>query len=488
MLLKFKRLAKESIVYGMGGAGSKFISFLLMPIYARIFSVADYGAIDVIAILTLLTGTILTSGTDAALSFFFYDQPELSQRKRTVSTLSIYILLANSFAAVLLYLLAEEVSLLLFKELRFADFIRIAAVGMPFTSLYNFNLNLVRLLRKPFTYISITLPYLVSTILLNILMVVVLKMGTRGVFLSNVIAYIVFALLGILINRRFFSLSFSPKHFIEMFRYWVPLALVGISAWLMVSMDRMVITQQTSLEQTGIYTAGLRIASIMGFFAQAFRTANLGFIFETSKEDNAPKVYSLTLSYYLLLSSILVVFLSLYGRPLLILLATSQYESAYIIIPFLTYKLVADGVSQITSIGVLLTKNTKLVGAGTVICAVLEAGLLFLLVPLWGILGAAVAVLVVYICLNGFFLVGSQKDYHIPYEYWRIAKILLLSGVLITLNLLIHPAGMMAQIGYSTLLMLVYLAAIPTFSLITKKEKDTLINQWISLRKRFLRF
>ena len=470
MLQKFQRLAKESVVYGLGGAGSKFISFLLMPIYSRIFSVADYGAIDVIAILILLSGTLFTSGTDAALSFFFYHKPEHQQRQSTVSTISIYIFMANTFTAFLLFLLAKEVSLLLFKETRFAEFIRLAAIGMPFTALYNLNLNLVRLQRKPFTYISITLPYLLTTMLLNILTVLVLKMGTRGVFLSNVIAFVVFSGVGIAFNRRFYHLAFDCQRFLEMLRYWAPMILVGVSAWLMVSMDRILLAQQGSLEQAGIYTAGLRIASIVGFFAQAFRTANLGFIFETSIEEDAPKVYSLTLSYFILLSSVLVLFLSLFARPLIHLLATSAYEVAYFIIPLLAFSVVAEGAAQITSIGILLTKKTDQVGAATVFCALLQIGLLFLLIPRWGIIGAALSLLLGHVLLNVIFLIASQRAYHIPFEYGRIIKILFLSGILIGVNLIFQPKNIAAQLGFSLLLMLLYLAAILVFSLINKRE------------------
>ncbi|HEY59761.1 MAG TPA: oligosaccharide flippase family protein [Anaerolineae bacterium] len=490
MLSKFKKLTKESVIYGLGGAGSKFINLLLLPLYSRIFSVAEYGVIDVITIITVLASTLLTSGTGAALSYFFFEYPKKEARKRTVSVLGIYTFTINILIVLIINLFAEPISNLIFAETRFADYIRIAALAIPFTGIYNLNLNLARLQRKPISYITISIPFLVTTLLLNIYLVLGKKAGVSSVFWSNAIATMIFSFVGIFINFEFYEFKFDFSRFREMFIYWIPMAFVGICTWLMTSSDRIMLTKLSNLEEVGKYAAGIRIASIMGFFAQAFRLANLPFIFETSKDKDAPKVYSLTLSYYLLLSSILVVLLSLFARPALKVLATSNYESAYVIVPALAFAIVADGTSQITSIGALLTKRTGLVGIVTAISALIMIIMLYLFIPIWGGVGAALSALISYLSFNLFFIAVSHNDYSIPFEFNRILRILMTSSLIIIFSLLISPSEYYQQIILAVVLFMIYLVSIPAFSLITGEEKRilrqqirTIIDKYFRIRK-----
>jgi len=62
---------KETTIYGLGGTGSKFISFLLFPLYSRLFNVDDDGASEVINTFLVLASILLTSRTDLAQRYFF---------------------------------------------------------------------------------------------------------------------------------------------------------------------------------------------------------------------------------------------------------------------------------------------------------------------------------------------------------------------------------------------------------------------------------
>ncbi len=476
MLEKFKRLGKESIIYGLGGAGSKFISFILLPLYSRIFSVGDYGAIDVIAVILLLAGVLLVSGTETAESYFFFEYREPQERKKTITALGVYIFLADALVALMLFLISDTLSKVVLGDIYYAPYLRLASITLPFTGLHTFNLNLMRLRRKPFAYISVTLPFLLFTILCNLLLVLVLRVGIVGIFWTNIIAAVVFSILGIFINREYWGWQFDVQRFKEMFHYWIPLALVGICSWMMVSMDRIFLSHFSSLEQVGLYAAALRIASLMGFFTQAFRTANLPFIFETAKEKDAPQVYSRTLSYFLLLSSMLLVPLSLFARSAIILLATQTYERSAMVVPIIAALAIADGVAQIVSVGVLITRRTAYVGVVTAICALLNIVLLYSLIQVWGMLGAAAAVFLTYLIYDIIILIKSQQVYPAPYESNRISKIILIAGSIILIGMWIAPENIWSNIMVATGLSVLYYICILVFHLVTPREREVLLD------------
>ena len=47
-----KKLAKDSFIYGLGGLFTNGITFLLSPIYTRIFSPSEYGTIEMLLIIS----------------------------------------------------------------------------------------------------------------------------------------------------------------------------------------------------------------------------------------------------------------------------------------------------------------------------------------------------------------------------------------------------------------------------------------------------
>ena len=221
----------------------------------------------------------------------------------------------------------------------------------------------------------------------------------------------------------------------------------------------------------------MRIASIIGFLVQAFRTANLPFIFEVSKDADAKTVYQKTLSYYLYFISFVAVAVSLCAYPLILLFSGEAYLPALQIIPPLTFVYVLSGVSQIVSIGAMISKNTKYVGIITTLSAVLMALLMWICIPRYGAIGTAYVTLFANLIYNLLLYHNSQKSYPIPYEKGRIARIILVSVLLILLKnqLQIDSLGVdvLVSIGFCLLFMLLT----PLFSLLTINEIKALRKQ-----------
>jgi hypothetical protein len=68
------------------------------------------------------------------------------------------------------------------------------------------------------------------------------------------------------------------------------------------------------------------------------------------------------LSYYLYFITLVAVGILLFAKPLILLLSGAEYLPAVAVIPPLTFVYVLSGVSQIISIGAMISKNTRYVG------------------------------------------------------------------------------------------------------------------------------
>lgn len=461
----------------MGGAGSKFISFILFPLYSRVFNITDYGAIEVINTFVFLASILLTSGTDWAQSFFFFEYPQPEERKKTLSTLIFYIFLVNVVLTGLIWIFSQQICSILLGTTQFAGILRIASLAIPGMGLYTFNLNVLRLERKPTKYISITIPFVTFQITANIFLVLVLQSGLAGIFWTNVVSYLFFAIIGIIINRSFWKFRFDFSRFKELFRYWSPLFPVGVSAWFLSSADRLFLSSLSTLEATGLYSAGLRIASTVGFFVQIFRTANLPFIFEVAKDADADTIYQKTLSYYFYFTSFLAIVVSLFAKPLLLFLSDKEYLPALNVIPPLAFVYVLSGVTQIISIGAMISKNTKYVGLITAGSALVMGIALLFIIPAYQEMGTAYVVLFANLVYNLLLFWNSQKLHPIPYEIKRILRICAVACFVIVLKFIIPASSLGMEMLYALLILILFMVVTPLFSLLTLSEIKTLQNQ-----------
>ena len=71
---RLAQLGKDSVVYGLGAVLAKGIGFLLLPVLTRIFTPAEFGAIEMLATIAALLSAVMVMGMDSAQSFYFFEQ------------------------------------------------------------------------------------------------------------------------------------------------------------------------------------------------------------------------------------------------------------------------------------------------------------------------------------------------------------------------------------------------------------------------------
>jgi O-antigen/teichoic acid export membrane protein len=210
---------------------------------------------------------------------------------------------------------------------------------------------------------------------------------------------------------------------------------------------------------------------------QAFRTANAPFQFEMASDKDALQIYSRTLTYYMLITSLIAVPLSLFARPVLSLLTTEAYLGAHQVVALAVYSAIAYGLYQIISVGLLVTKKTGFTGTAIGAGALINIGYLAALVPLLGILGAALATLLTHLTVVVFLFIGSQRAYPIPYDLGRVFRIFISAGSVIAVGALISPHSFWLDSLMSTGLFVIFLIMVPVLSLIEPGEQRSVVNR-----------
>ena len=434
MFKHLKQLAKESLVYGISGIVGGFIGTLLVPIYTRIFNPSDYGVLDLVGLCSSIIGVFIVLGFDVSQGYYFYRTDDIEDKKLTLSISAISHIVMGIILAIPLLLFSGEISKIALGTSDYAKYFRLVALDLPFFAILAFAQRVLRLIRSPWRYMLLAISSLLSNIVLTILMVVVWRKGIYGIYLSKLIVDILFSFVALYLIKSWIGKYFSFFRLKQLLAYGVPIVPAGISQWALDSVNRYFLRYYSSLSDVGLYAIGGKVASIMGLLTGAFQLAWGPFAFSIHREDNSRAIYASILTYYLVLTSGFAIILSLFAPEILKIFTTKAYYGASVVVSYLTYVMIAQGTYFIVSIGVSLVKKTAHISWTTAVAAGLNMGLNFLLIPKFGMIGAAAVALVSKWVSTVLLYLVSQHYYPIPYRLKDVGIILGSSAILIFLG------------------------------------------------------
>ncbi len=429
-LSMIKKLAGESVVYGLSGIISRFIGVFLIPIYTRVFVPADYGIISLITNSFTLLGILVILGMDNSLHRWYYEDEDEEDRKKSLNTfLWSCFVLAAAFT-LLLAVFHNFFAIWILGEPEAAQIVLVAAFNLPLTVFIVFTGNVLRIQRRAVYTSVFTLTTSLITILLNVLFVVVIRAGVIGIFYAQVITSIIAVVWTLVLFRD----KISPRYFNwqrwkEMFFFSYPLIPGGIAFWVINLSGVLFIKSFSNTREVGLYQIGTAIASAMAMLTGAFQMAWGPFALSIYKQPDAKQVYALALNVYLGVTSFIAVLITLFSFEILTVLTTQNYLDAYLVAGILAFNYLVIGIGYIAIIGTSIVKNNKAYGIASLVSAGLLIVLNLILVPVYGKEGAAISTLASQIIIPIAIFWHGQKLYPIPYNFGK-AALIFLSGLI----------------------------------------------------------
>jgi O-antigen/teichoic acid export membrane protein len=163
----------------------------------------------------------------------------------------------------------------------------------------------------------------------------------------------------------------------------------------------------------------------------AFQIAWVPFSLSLARHEAAPHVYARTLLYFLGGALGALLLLTLFATPLIEVFATPAYLPAGRVLALAGLSSVASGAYYIVATGVNLAGKTAHIGWTTVVAAIVSIALNVLLIPTWGVLGAAVAGLIANLIPVALLYMVAQRLYRVPYDLPRVVALAGISAALL---------------------------------------------------------
>jgi len=191
--------------------------------------------------------------------------------------------------------------------------------------------------------------------------------------------------------------------------------------------DRFIIQAFKGASQVGIYSSNYSLASKgIGLVSAAFLMAAHPLIMNAWEGGYKKKVTEIISSfsrYFLLIALPITFYFGVFGRDVVSILLGKEFQSGYVVVPIVLFGLLAWNFSMYGHKGLEIMKKTPIMFLLVGICAVVNIGLNFAFVPIYGYIAAAVSTSVscVLYPFMVYFATKSYIEWQIPWE--SVAKI-----------------------------------------------------------------
>jgi len=452
-------LMGDSSQYLVGVAVMGLVNVLLLPLYTRFLKPSEFGLYALIEVLAL--SLISISGLGFGVSYL---KEFAAAAPNGVSKLMGTMLWSNCLVATItgvglsLFLASPRSASMLRGDARQFAWLLLPIVFLE--SLQGVFLTHLRARRKAASFSWGSAIRLLSIAAFSFWLVAGRGKGLAGVFEARAMGDLLGCLVLWGLTYSELSLSVSVSSALSMAKYGLP--VLG-SAFCMMILDgagRFFLDRYGSLSQVGLYAVAVKISGVMRMLVVVpLGAAWGGLMFLVAKKAGAPLIFSKLVSYLLVLSIAMASILSLFSPLLLRLLATREYSASLWCIPWLLLVQVAAVMMYPTSIGIYLGSATRwllpIFSSGIAISFLLNR----LLIPKFGILGAAWAWLGAWVAITVLMAWVGQRYYPLKYEKKPFLAILPLCALILVASRWELLSGRTSGIVVSAFLSLVILTA-----------------------------
>ncbi len=336
--LKF--LVKDTAVYGLAGAVTKFIAIFTVPILARVLTKDEFGAISTVIAITAVFVGFFSLGQDSAIARWFYDKDSTDSDYRVKITTTGFIVqfVATLIFCVFVFFFDDSISGIVFgKNSELLSYWKVCLLSLPATSFLLFSNNLFKWTFQRNKYLFLTLGNSLVSVSLTLLLVVQFRMGIMGAIIAPVISSNVFAVVGLFMNRQYIKISKlgDLSLIIEMVKYGLPFALIIIISALLPSVDRLFLVRLVSMEMLGEYSISLKLSGLLFMVIAAFRISFGPYAFSIWKKPESQELFSKLLTVYFSFLLIVGGAISVFGDIVISIFASNKYAQSILVLPIL---------------------------------------------------------------------------------------------------------------------------------------------------------
>ena len=415
---------KNTLIFLLGSFGSKFLSFLLLPVYTSILSTDQYGQIDLVTTTQGLLLPIVTLGLSEAVLRFVMNA-EIDNK----SVLSNSII-AAFFSYACIFCTANVINVFLKWE-----YMQWMLLILACSMIYDIFTNYLKADQDSKKYVATGVLYTFINLTGNILFIVILRLGISGFLIATASSYFLVSVIILFKEKIYRQIKFryTDKQLAKrMIRYSFPLIFTSLSWWIVTSSDKYMIRYFMSNSDVGTYSIASKIPLILQTLISILQT--VWQISTNQIHDEEPQ--RLTENFVIFTRAfrqtgfIAGSFLIMFTQPLMMIIAKNEFYDGWIYVPFLIISIVFSfATGMVSTLYGAYEKNSGVLYS-VLIGGIINIILNFIFIPRIGVMGATVSTAVSRLVISIYRLKDTEKLLKFDRGYGAIS----LNCILITVQ------------------------------------------------------
>jgi O-antigen/teichoic acid export membrane protein len=430
MAYSLRSIVKGTSIYTLGSVLIKASGFLLIPVYTRYLSPSDYGVMSIVAVIVAIMTATLSMGMFQSQTRFYYDFNEDRDKVgRLLFTINVLVFSVALVVCIVLSVFGEGVFARIVKsdKVLFYPFV-IIAIWTAFFHVFNQLVANYYIAAKKYA-VSATLLFLqfLITVACVIYFVVFLGEGAlggvKGILIAQVVSFAAF-------YWRYalhFVRRLNARYLRDVLAMGLPVTIHATSTAVLASVDKLIVEAFLPMAAVGLYTLGYKFGLVMSVIVVSVNRAWLPNYFELMKQPAGGQGREIRRMLCLWMTGLgaMCVAGSVWSDQLVRLMAAPDFHGAANVVPMVLLAYFFQGIYFFMISPLFYFKKTAMLPLITVAGATVNVGLNFILIPRFGIMGAAGTALISYAVLALLAWIIGLRYYNPRFELVRLTILIL---------------------------------------------------------------
>ena len=456
-----RTLARDTLIYGAAAILSRGLSLIVLPVYTRILSPVDYGALDMVMVIGSFAVLLVALEITQALARFYAEAETEAAKRRMASTALWFTAAAYALAGAAAFAAARPLAAWLLGGEEMAGILRIGLAGIVANGFFYLAQSQLRFALRSKAYAVVSIVYAVATMGLGVLLGYGFAMGLAGVLWGLFAGTAAAAALALWLLRSSYGFEYDGALLGTMLSFSLPLVPAALATFFTLYGNRLLLNGIEGLDAVGLFGVAARVALAITLLIIGLQSALTPLVYAHHREPDTPRQLAWLTERFSAVALACCLGLGLFAWEILALFVERRYIGAAPLVLFLAPATLL-GQMHIFFPGIAIAKRTRLQLYVFAATAAATLALNWLLIDAIGLFGAAVATLAASLLFFVLWAATSQRLYPIPVSWSRLASGGLLFAAAAAAGLWVQGAALPAAATFAAKAALLLLFCVGT--------------------------
>lgn len=434
-------LFKNSVVYSFFTLLQRAFGFILLPLYANFLTENEYGIVTIIIAAIPFCSLIIGFALRGSSNYYYYHYKGKNEEriKEIFGSNLVFILLVSVLSIIGIIVFYQHGTTTLLKNVAFYPYIFFALLSIATQPSYLFIQSIFKAKQMASLSSLLDFIYFVFIIIFTLIFLTILKLGAEGAILAISFANLLVLVISLFIVKKHLKFCLKPFLLKKSLRYSLPILPHNLSSWAMNLVDKIILNNLTTLTVVAAFDIGSQLGKVLNIITLGVNYAYSPWFFEIIKKKNPPlNLIANTTERLVLIYSVMALITSWLSPELIYILTGGKYEHSWLIVPIIAYAFVINGFYYCFS-NVFFLDKTKYLPLVSISGAIFNIILNYIIIPIYGIVGAAFSSLLTKLLFTIIAYIISQRLTKIPYNKFKLFSYITFSALFSCLIYLVQP-------------------------------------------------